>query len=145
MGVKPFLVASSIQAIMAQRLIRLICQGCKTIDKHPDPHYLRLLNIKPDDLKKHPIYKGAGCSKCQGTGYKGRQAIFEMMELNNQIRELAFARATASELRKAARASGMLTLLDDGRRKVFKGVTTPEEVARITQSEGLVVDTEEEQ
>jgi type IV pilus assembly protein PilB len=143
MGVKPFLVASSIQAIMAQRLVRIICSGCKTIDKHPDPHYLRLLSIKPDDLKNNPIYKGEGCSKCQGTGYKGRLAIFEMMELNNQIRELAFARAPASELRKAARASGMKTLLDDGKRKVFRGITTPEEVARITQAEGLLVDIDE--
>ena len=128
---------------MAQRLLRLICTNCKTIDKHPDPHYLRLLNIKPNDLKDHPIYKGAGCGKCQNTGYKGRVATFEMMEMSNQIRELAFARATASELRKAARAGGMKTLLDDGKRKVFKGITTPSEVARISQAEELIVDIDE--
>ncbi len=145
MGVKPFLVASSIQAIMAQRLVRVICSGCKTIDKYPDPHFLRLLNIKPQDLKNKPIYKGDGCSRCQGTGFKGRLAIFEMMELNNQIRELAFSRAPASEIRKAARASGMKTLLEDGKRKVFRGITTPDEVARITQAEGLVVDIDEKE
>jgi type IV pilus assembly protein PilB len=145
MGVKPFLVASSIQAIMAQRLVRVICTGCKTINKHPDPHYLRLLNIKPQDLKNKPIYKGEGCSRCQGTGFKGRLAIFEMMELNNQVRELAFSRAPSSEIRKAARAGGMKTLLDDGKRKVFRGLTTPDEVARITQAEGLVVDIEEKE
>jgi type IV pilus assembly protein PilB len=140
MDVKPFLVASSVQAIMAQRLIRVICKECKVPDPAPDPHYLRLLNITPDDLKKHQLYKGAGCSKCSGTGFKGRLAIFEMMELNNQIRDLAFQRAPTSELRKAARASGMRTLLDDGRIKVFRGVTTPEEISRVTQAEGLVID-----
>jgi len=140
MGVKPFLVASSIQAIMAQRLLRVICKECKEIDSHPDPNYLRLLNITPDDLKKNPIYKGKGCSRCQGTGFKGRIAIFEMLEMNNQIRELAFERAPASELRKAACNSGMRTLLQDGKRKVFRGITTLSEVARKTQAEGLVID-----
>ena len=140
MGVKPFLVASSIQAIMAQRLVRTICQDCKTVDKSPDPHYLRLLNIKPDDLHGHQIYKGAGCNRCQGTGFKGRIAIFEMLEMNNQLRDLAFARAPAGELRKTACATGMKTLLADGKVKVFNGITTPAEVSRVTQAEGLVLD-----
>ncbi len=140
MGVKPFLVASSIQAIMAQRLVRVICENCKVVNENPDPHYLRLLRITPDELRNRPVYKGAGCPRCQNTGYRGRLAIFEMLQMNNQIRELAFARAPASELRKAARNSGMKTLLEDGKRKVFKGVTTCDEVARVSQAEGLVVD-----
>jgi type IV pilus assembly protein PilB len=140
MGVKPFLVASSIQAIMAQRLVRVICKNCRTIDEHPDPHFLRLLNITPEDLKDQNVYKGAGCSRCHNTGYRGRVAIFEMLQMNNQLRDLAFSRAPAGELRKAARASGMRTLLEDGKLKVFKGTTTPAEVARVSQSEGLVVD-----
>ena len=140
MGVKPFLVASAVQAIMAQRLIRVICQECKVVDSMPDPHYLRLMSITPDDIKKHPIYKGAGCAKCQGTGFKGRIAIFEMLEMNNQLRDLAFARAPTSSLRKAARATGMRALLEDGRIKVFRGITTPDEVAKVTQAEGLVID-----
>ncbi|HEV55919.1 MAG TPA: type II/IV secretion system protein [Phycisphaerales bacterium] len=140
MGVKPFLVASSIQAIMAQRLLRVICKDCKTVDENPEPHYLRLLGITPEDLKKHPVYKGAGCASCQGTGYRGRIAIFEMLEMNNELRELAFQRAPAGELRRAAIASGMKTLLQDGRIKVFKGISTPQEVAKVTQAEGLVVD-----
>jgi type IV pilus assembly protein PilB len=135
MGVKPFLVASSIQAIMAQRLIRVICKNCKVVDENPDPHYLRLLNITPDDIKKHSIYKGKGCSQCHDTGYKGRIGTFEMVELNNEIRELAFARAPVVELRKAAIASGMRTLMEDGKIKIFKGVTTPAEVAKMTQTE----------
>ena len=140
MGIKPFLVASSIQAIMAQRLIRMICKNCKTVDDSPDPYYLELLNIDPEDIRKQPIYKGAGCSQCQGTGFKGRGGIFEMVELNNEIRELAFAKAPTTELRKAAIASGMRTLMEDGKIKIFKGLTTPEEVARIAQTEGLLAD-----
>jgi type IV pilus assembly protein PilB len=84
--------------------------------------------------------KGAGCSQCQNTGYKGRIAIFEMFEMNNEIRELAFSKAPTTELRKAAKASGMRTLMEDGKIKVFKGTTTPVEVVRITQTEGAVVD-----
>ncbi len=140
MGVKPFLVASSIQAIMAQRLVRVICKKCKVVDENPDPYYLESLDITPEKLKKTPVYKGAGCSQCQNTGYKGRLAIFEMIELNNEIRELAFSKAPTTELRKACRASGMRTLRDDGILKVFKGTTTPAEVVRITQSEGVSTD-----
>ncbi|MHC4646651.1 MAG: GspE/PulE family protein [Planctomycetota bacterium] len=138
MGVKPFLVASSIQAIMAQRLVRVICKKCKTVDEDPDPYFLQLLDIGPEDTKKSPVYKGTGCSQCQDTGYKGRIAVFEMIEMNNEIRELAFSKAPASELRKVARATGMRGLMEDGKIKVFKGITTPEEVARISQIEELV-------
>ncbi len=140
MGVKPFLVASSIQAVMAQRLVRVICSACKVVDTHPDPHYLRLLDIKPDELRHHPVYKGAGCPKCSNTGYKGRRGVFEIMEMNNEIRELAFSRAPASDIRKAAKASGMKTLLMDGKEKIFSGLTTLEEVAEVSQTEGLVLE-----
>ena len=138
MGVKPFLVASSIQAIMAQRLVRVICKKCRTIDENPNPHFLRLLDIDPEEVKKNPVYKGAGCSACQNTGYKGRLGIFEMLEMNAEMRELAFKRAPTTELRKAARAGGMRTLTYDGKLKIFKGITTAEEVSRIAQAEGVV-------
>jgi len=135
MGVKPFLVASSIQAIMAQRLVRVICNNCKEVDDNPDPHYLNLIDITPEELEKHTIYKGRGCSKCQNTGFKGRQGVFEMVEMSNEIRELAFNKAPTSELKKCARAAGMKTLVGDGKIKIFKGITTPREVARIAQTE----------
>jgi type IV pilus assembly protein PilB len=138
MGVKPFLVASSIQAIMAQRLIRVICKNCKVIDQKPNKTYLRRLNISEDYLEKYPIYKGTGCSQCQGTGFKGRLAIFEMVELNSEIRELAFEKAPTTELRKACVANGMRTLMEDGKIKIFNGITTPEEVARTAQTETVV-------
>ncbi|MBN1795850.1 MAG: Flp pilus assembly complex ATPase component TadA [Sedimentisphaerales bacterium] len=139
MGVKPFLVASSIQAIMAQRLVRVICENCKTIDSNPDPYFLELLKIKPSDLDGKHTFKGKGCSKCQGTGYKGRIGIFELVEMNNELRELAFSRAPTTELRKAAVASGMRMLIDDGKNKIFRGITTPSEVARIAQTETKTV------
>ena len=137
MGVKPFLVASSIQAIMAQRLVRVICDSCKVIDKNPNPQFLKLIDITPEDLRKRPIYKGSGCSKCQGTGYKGRIGIFEMVEMNNELRELAFSKAPLAELRKAGVATGMRTLMEDGRLKIFNGITTVEEVATTAQSESM--------
>jgi type IV pilus assembly protein PilB len=140
MDVKPFLVASSIQAIMAQRLIRVICKKCKIVDENPDMEALKMLNVSPEEAKKHTFYKGKGCNTCQGTGYKGRLGIFEMVEMNTQLRELAFRKATHSELKAAARASGMRTLMEDGKLKVFKGTTTPQEVARIAQAEGITID-----
>jgi type IV pilus assembly protein PilB len=138
MGVKPFLVASSIQAIMAQRLIRVICKKCKVVDEHPNPTHLRLLGIDPAELKKRPVYKGAGCQACHNTGYKGRLGIFEMVAMSAELRELAFKRAPTSELRVAARAAGMRTLAEDGVLKVFKGISTAEEVSRNAQIEGII-------
>ncbi len=138
MGIKPFLVASSIQAIMAQRLIRLICTECKQPDPEPDKYLMRLLGITPKELEGKTLYKGAGCPRCANTGYRGRYGIFEMMTMNNELRELAFNRAPTAQIRKVARASGMRTLLEDGKRKILKGVTTMEEVARHAQAEGLV-------
>jgi len=140
MGVKPFLVASSIQAIMAQRLVRVICKKCKVVDEHPDPYYLQALGVTAEEVAKSPIYKGAGCSQCQKTGFRGRIAVFEMFEMNNEIRELAFSKAPTTELRRAAKASGMRTLMADGKLKVLKGTTTPAEVVSIAQTESMVVD-----
>jgi len=140
MGVKPFLVASSIQAIMAQRLVRVICKKCNVVDEDPNMDHLESLGITAEDIAKHPPHKGAGCTQCQDTGYKGRIAIFEMFEMTNEIRDLAFKRAPTTELRKAAKASGMKSLMQDGRLKIFNAVTTPAEVVRITQTEGEAVD-----
>ncbi len=140
MGIKPFLVASSIQAIMAQRLIRRICTECREIDPSPDRFVLKMLGITDDDLKDQHVYRGAGCQRCGGLGYRGRQGIFEMLEMTPELRELAFNRAPASRLRKAARNSGMRSILQDGKLKILAGVTTPAEVARITQEEGIVAE-----
>ena len=138
MGIKPFLVASAVQAIMGQRLIRLICKECKESDPAPDRFVLKTLGISDDDLKDHQTYHGVGCNRCSETGYRGRQGIFEMLEMNNEIRELAFNRAPTNHLRRAARAAGMRTLLEDGKLKILRGVTTPAEIARVAQAEGIL-------
>ncbi len=137
-GVKPFLVASSIQAIMAQRLVRVICPECKEANPHPDASILRTLGFRDEEIKTQTFYRGAGCNACSGSGYHGRQGIFELLEMDSTIRELAFNRGTLAELRAAARAGGMTTLLEDGRSKILNGVTTLEELVRITQVSELV-------
>ena len=139
MGVKPFLVASSIQAIMAQRLIRVLCPKCKQPDREPNAMWLKLAGITQDDLKDKVVYKPRGCDYCSGIGFRGRIGIFEMMALNNEIRGLAFDRAPTNKIRKAALASGMKSLLLDGRLKVLNGITTAEEVVKVAQVEGVVM------
>jgi len=135
MGVKPFLAASSIQAVMAQRLTRTICSHCKEEDPKPDPSLLKLLDYTDDELNNATFFKGKGCDNCNHTGYRGRQGIFELMVMNNSLRELTFNVAPTNELRKAALATGMKSLLEDGKDKIQAGITTLEEVARLTQSE----------
>lgn len=135
MGIKPFLIASSIQAIMAQRLVRTLCKECKQVDTKPEPALARLCGFTMDQLAGQTIYKPVGCSHCNNSGYRGRQGIFEVLIMNQELRELAFNRASVTQVRKAARATGMNTLLHDGQRKILRGVTSIEEVTRITQAE----------
>jgi type IV pilus assembly protein PilB len=137
MGVKPFLVASSVQAVMAQRLIRTLCDECKEPDPKPDEFHLKVLGITKEDTKDRPVYRPRGCAACNGIGYKGRKGIFELMIMNNQLREMTFKRAPTNQLREAARASGMKSLADDGKIKILEGITTPEEVVRIAATEAL--------
>jgi type IV pilus assembly protein PilB len=132
MGVKPFLVASSIQAIMAQRLIRILCPHCKAIDQNPDHKYLHLTGITPEEAVNR-VHKAVGCPNCNSTGYRGRKAIFELMGMNSEIREMAFKLAPITQVRRAALAAGMRPLVADGKLKILKGVTTPDEVARSAQ------------
>jgi type IV pilus assembly protein PilB len=138
MGVKPFLVASSIQAVLAQRLIRVLCPKCKQPDREPNLMWLKLTGIQEGDLKDRTIYKPRGCEYCSGIGFRGRIGIFEMMVLNNELRTLAFERAPSNKIRKAALAGGMKSLLADGRIKVLNGTTTAEEIVKVAQVEGIV-------
>lgn len=145
MGIKAYMVASSVQAVLAQRLIRVICQDCKEPEPDPDPRLLKILSLTPEELEGRTLYRGAGCPRCGYSGYHGRQGIFELMEMNSEIRELAFDRAPGTEIRKASRATGMRTLLDDGKLKILTGVTSVSEIARITQTQGVIqVDDENE-
>lgn len=140
MGVAPFLVSSSIQAIMAQRLVRTICPNCKEPTEYTLGE-LRSVGLDEEDVAGVTFYRGAGCPECKGTGYKGRIGIFELVEMTPEIRELAFQKAPLTKIREQAILSGMRTLVQDGVRKVLLGITTIEEVLRVsmtTEQEALV-------
>jgi type II secretory ATPase GspE/PulE/Tfp pilus assembly ATPase PilB-like protein len=130
MGVKPFLVASAIQAVMAQRLVRTICEHCKTPTEVTDQE-LYAVGLKREDVDGVTFYQGRGCPRCLKSGFYGRIGIFELMEMNAEIREMAFQKASTDAIRRQARASGMLTLLEDGVRKAMAGTTTLDEVIRV--------------
>ncbi len=134
MGVKPFLVASAIQAILAQRLIRMLCKECRQRDPDPDRKLLRLVDISDEEAAAGKISRPAGCTTCGKIGYRGRKAIFELMHLNPEIRELAYNRSPVVDVRAAAVRSGMRTLLADGKIKILRGDTTPGEVAKFAQA-----------
>ncbi len=135
MGIKPFLVASSIQAVMAQRLIRVLYDDSKELAQpHEIDHkFLRLIGMTPEEAEGR-VYKAVPCAQSP-TGYKGRKAIFEMMIMDAAIRDAAFNLAPVSELRKLALQSGMRPLVEDGKLKVLNGTTTPDEIARVSQVE----------
>ena len=134
MGVPPFLVATSIQAVVAQRLLRVNCPHClEAFD--PDPRQVEQLGLRPDQTAGKKWMHGRGCDHCKGSGYRGRRGVFEMMVMNRQIRDLAFAKAPTAEVRKAAIANGMATLAVDGARKALQGLTTPDEVLRVAKAE----------
>jgi len=130
MNIPPFMIASSVQAIMAQRLLRTICAHCKAPYEVPTS-LLESVGLTREEVEGITFHQGTGCNHCQGSGYRGRLGIYELMELNNELRELIFARAPTGEIRRQARAFGMLTLLEDGLRKAIQGVTTVEEVLRV--------------
>jgi type IV pilus assembly protein PilB len=129
-GVAPFLVASSVIAIMAQRLVRIICPKCKEPYTPPQDEIIAA-GITKEQLATATFMRGKGCSYCHQTGYRGRRAIFELMQMNSSIREMTFAREPAQALRRVARKTGMTTLLEDGVKKALKGITTLEEVLSI--------------
>jgi type IV pilus assembly protein PilB len=137
MGIKPFLVASSIQAVMAQRLIRTLYNPSKELaEPHELDHkYLRLIGLSPSDAEGR-VYKPVPHPDAP-TGYKGRKGIFEMMQMNSEIREAAFELAAVSELRRLALQNGMRPLVVDGKIKVLNGTTTPDEIARVSQVEEM--------
>ncbi|HEY7309090.1 MAG TPA: ATPase, T2SS/T4P/T4SS family [Gemmataceae bacterium] len=126
-GVQPFLVASSVIAIMAQRLVRVVCPKCKSPDQ-PSSSELKASGLTPEQLKNANFMRGRGCGHCNHTGYRGRKGIFEMMRLNSTIREMTFKREPTQTIRRQSRLLGMRTLLEDGLHKALTGLTTLEEV-----------------
>jgi len=130
MGVAPFLIASSVASAIAQRLIRTICPRCKTAFT-PTREMLEKIGFDPN--QEYKFYQGKGCKTCRNTGYKGRTGIFEMLVIDDIIRDLILRKASSGEIKQAAVNAGMRTLRDDGLLKVLQGVTTLEEVMRVTQ------------
>jgi general secretion pathway protein E/type IV pilus assembly protein PilB len=129
MGVEPYLVSSSLEAVLAQRLVRVLCPLCKQVDDTPMARtYKTRIGLSEDAT----VMKAVGCRECRQTGYHGRRAIFEWMDTSSEIRQLILRNASSDQLRASARSAGMRTLAEDGRRLVQEGVTTIEEVLSVT-------------
>ncbi len=134
MGVEPYLISSAVECFIAQRLIRLICPRCKT-ERNLTPDIIHDFGLSPADVEGVTIYEGKGCNYCNNTGYYGREGIYEFLPMSEDIRELINSRASSGQIRKKAREQGMKILLRHGWEKVRQGLTTPEEVVRVTKEE----------
>ncbi len=132
MGIEPFLAASSLIGILAQRLIRTLCPECRQ-PYQPTPQELALIGVKPEDALNATVFRENGCPKCMNTGYTGRAGIYELMMVDDEIKQLILKKVDAGTIKKAAVAKGMTTLQFDGAQKVLKGQTTIAEVSRLTQ------------
>jgi len=134
LGVEPFLVTATLEGIIAQRLVRRICTNCKA-KFEPTEAQLMELQLTPDDVQGKKFHYGRGCRKCNGTGYRGRTGIFEIMVFNDDIRDLIMNQASTSVLRAAGRKAGMRLLRDNGLAAVYDGVTTIDEIVKETMME----------
>lgn len=141
MGLEPFLVSSSVECFIAQRLVRLICDKCRAAVK-PDEKILKELGLH-HTAPHITLYEGKGCEACKFTGYKGRTGIYEILRVNEAIRQMIIARVSSQDIKRKAIQQGMKTLLDDGWQKALKGLTTLSEVVRVTQKEALSEDIKE--
>jgi type IV pilus assembly protein PilB len=135
LGVEPFLITATVEGIIAQRLVRRICEHCKTAFE-PSEEQLMELSLSPEDIKGKKFFYGRGCDRCNRTGYRGRTAIFEIMAFNDQLRELIMNHASTNVLRGAAQKAGMRLLRDNGLAAIYDGLTTIDEVVKETISEG---------
>jgi type IV pilus assembly protein PilB len=131
MGLEPFLITATVEAVLAQRLVRRICVDCRT-EFEPSPDMLMELNLTPADVRGKKFYYGRGCDRCNNTGHKGRMGLYELLVVNDDIRDLISQGVSVDELTTACRKSGMVTLRDSGLRAIFDGSTTIEEVVRET-------------
>jgi type II secretory ATPase GspE/PulE/Tfp pilus assembly ATPase PilB-like protein len=135
MGIQPYLVASSLEGIAAQRLVRRVCRRCRTL-YHPDANILKEMGVDPDTVDSDlMIPQAVGCSECNNRGYLGRIALFEVIVMSDELRDMAYREVPTTEVRKVARKHGMRTLREDGWMKVVRGITTIEEVRRVTAEE----------
>ncbi len=131
MGLEPFNVAAAVNLVTAQRLVRRICSNCRAETTYPD-EYIEAARLTPEQLQSLRFYKGRGCDACGGSGYRGRQGLYEVMAMSPALRRMIMNGASADELREQALKEGMLTLRMDGLLKVSRGITTLEEVIKET-------------
>jgi type IV pilus assembly protein PilB len=131
LGVEPYLLAATLEAVVAQRLVRKVCEECKTAYA-PSEEELYELDLSPAMVRGKKFYYGEGCKRCNGSGYKGRQGIFEIMLLSEKLKQMVIESVSTAELRKAARSEGMRTLRESGITAIYDGYTTIEEVVKET-------------
>jgi len=133
LGLEPYLVSSSLIAIVAQRLVRKVCPDCRKVAE-PTPHELRELGLGEGE-SSGKFYVGTGCDKCFQTGYRGRTGIYELMLINEEIQDMIYKKESAGAIKKRAINAGLQTLRMDGVRKVLAGITTVAEIMRVTQTD----------
>jgi len=131
MGVESFLLSSTLLGVMAQRLVRVICQECRQVVE-PEQRLIDLMRISSDEMSQIIFYEGKGCDLCHNTGFKGRTAIFEYLPMNEAVRREIINKSSTESIKKVAMASGVRTLREDGWQKVKQGITTISEVLRVT-------------
>jgi len=131
LGLPPFLVASAVQAIMAQRLVRKLCKKCRRPHVYSEDE-LRAVGLRPEDVEGVTLYRAVGCASCKHTGYRGRLGVFELLEMDETLRDMTYRKAPLDEIRHQARLSGMVSLQEDGLRKILAGITSLEEVLTVT-------------
>jgi general secretion pathway protein E len=136
MGIEPFLVASSLICVLAQRLVRVICPHCKESYEPSEAEMEYLLT--PNSELRTLLYRGKGCDKCMGKGYMGRTGIFELLEITPDIRSMIIEKKDSQTIKTAAINTGFKTLIDDGIEKILNGITTIEEVLRVTQKDASI-------
>jgi type II secretory ATPase GspE/PulE/Tfp pilus assembly ATPase PilB-like protein len=132
MGIEPYLIASTLVGVVAQRLMRTVCESCAE-EYEPSPAVLSALGIDPG--RSLTLRRGKGCRACRGTGYRGRTGIFEVMRMTEPLREALTGGGTVDQVRNLAREQGLVTLRENARQKVLEGVSTPEEMVRVTAVE----------
>ena len=138
MGIEPFLISSSVEGLLAQRLVRRLCPHCKQEYK-PEASHLRRVNVTGDDVSTLRLYRNRGCEKCRYTGYMGRTAIYEIVQITEEFRRLMVDRAPANILKRMAIKNGMRPLRHDGWGKCKAGLTTIEEVLRVTMEDEMMM------
>jgi len=131
MGLEPFLITATVNGVLAQRLVRKICADCRT-EFDPSPEMLMELNMTPAEAKGKPFFYGRGCDRCNNTGHKGRLGIYELVKVNDELRDLISQGLSTDQLRLACVKMGMQTLRESGLRAIWKGLTTIDEVVRET-------------